>query len=201
MYKPAVTPFVGVLPGPGHARRVGRRFQVSFIALSPWWMLLHFASLQKAGLLPYPVSYIRCKQTYCPVASNLSVHSILTGIIIAQLYIVFYTAMVRFCSGKSTIQLSVADLEKTTGTDAETWQNAQQRSNIQQCNLEFAKESPNGILPWVYINDPKDGMSTHFLGKNKHIPFLMAQAGYNIVSATASETQNTRPGRIPLYDQ
>ena len=109
--------------------------------------------------------------------------------------------MVRFCSGRSTVQLSVGDLEKTTGTVAETWQNAQQRSNIQQCNLEFAKESQNGILPWVYINDPKDGMSTHFLGKNKHIPFVMAQAGYNTVNGTASEIRDNRPGRIPLYDR
>ena len=105
--------------------------------------------------------------------------------------------MVRFCSGKTTVQLSVTDLEKTAGTNAETSQNAKQTSNIHQCNLEFVNGSENRILPEVYIKDPEDGMSTHFLGKN--IPFLMAQAGYNIVSPTASEIRNTRPARIQLY--
>lgn len=107
--------------------------------------------------------------------------------------------MVRFASGKTTVQLSLTDLEKTAGTVAETSQNAKQSSNIQQCNLEFVNGSQNGILPEVYITDPEDGMCTHFLGKNKHIPFLMAQAGCNIVSATASEIRNTRPARIQLY--
>ena len=107
--------------------------------------------------------------------------------------------MVRFASGKTTVQLSLTDLEKTAGTVAETSQNANQSSNIQQCNLEFVNGSQNGILPEVYITDPEDGMCTHFLGKNKHIPFLMAQAGCNIVSATALEIRNTRPARIQLY--
>ena len=130
---------------------------------------------------------------------NFQFISTLTGIVIDQLYIICFTAMVRFCSGKTTVQLSVTDLEKTAGTPAETSQKAKQTSNIEQCHLEFVKGSQNGILPEVYINDPADGMSTRFLGKNEHIPFLMAQAGYNIVSGTASEILNTRPAGIQLY--
>ena len=107
--------------------------------------------------------------------------------------------MVRFSSGKTSVQLSIIDLEKTAGTIPETPRNAKQSNNIQQCNLEFGNGSQHGILPELYITDPEDGMCTHFLGKNKNIPFLMAQAGCNIVSATASEIRNTRPAEIQLY--
>ena len=107
--------------------------------------------------------------------------------------------MVRFSLGKATIKLSVTDLEYTADTLAETWQSAKQRGHIEQYTLESVEASQNEFLPEAYIRDPEDGFSTHFLGKNKHIPFLMAQAGYNIVSATPSETRNTRSTRIPLY--
>lgn len=107
--------------------------------------------------------------------------------------------MVRFCSGKTTVQLSITELENGAGTIAETSQNAKQTSNIQERNLEFVNGPQNWILPEVYIKDPEDGMSTHFLGKNKDIPFLMAQAGYNVVSASTPEVWKTWPARIQLY--
>lgn len=107
--------------------------------------------------------------------------------------------MVRFFGGKATVKLSVTDLEYTAGTVAETSQSAKQRSHIQQYTLESVEGLQNEILPEAYIRDPEDGMSTYFLGKNKHIPFLMAQAGYNIVDTEPSETRNTRSTRVPLY--
>ena len=102
--------------------------------------------------------------------------------------------MVRFSSGKTSVRLSVADLGKTAGAVAESSRNAKQNSNIQQCN-----GSQDVILPEVCISDPEDGMCTHFLGENKHIPFLMAQAGCNIVSAIPPEIRNTGAERIQLY--
>ena len=107
--------------------------------------------------------------------------------------------MVRFFGGKVTVQLSVTDLEYTTGTIAETSQSAKQRSHIQQYTLESVERLQNEILPEVYIRDPEDGMSTHFLGKNKHIPFVMTQAGYNNDDTTPSEIRNIKSTRIPLY--
>ena len=144
-----------------------------------------------------PISDVNKHHSQRPQHSNSN--STLTGIVIDQLYIICSTAMVRFGGGKTTVQLSVTDLEKTAGTLAETSENAKQTRNLQQCNLEFVNGSQNRILPEVYINDPRDGMSTHFLGKNTPVPFLMAQAGYNIVSTSASEIRQIRPARIQLY--
>ena len=101
--------------------------------------------------------------------------------------------MVRFSSGKTSVQLSVTDLEKPAGTVAESSRNANQ--HIQQCN-----GSQDVHLPEVYITNPEDGMCTRFLGENKDVPFLMAQAGSNIVDATAPEIRNARAARIQLYE-
>ena len=92
--------------------------------------------------------------------------------------------MVRFSSGKISVQLSITTLENPAGTVAESSRNAKQ--NIQHCN---ASQDVN--LPKEYITDPEDGMCTRFLGENKDIPFLMAQAG--------SELRNTGAERIQLY--
>lgn len=107
--------------------------------------------------------------------------------------------MVRFFGGKAIVKLSVTDLDYRTGTLAETSQSAKQRSHTEQYTLEPVGGLQNETLPEAYIRDPEDGMSTHFLGKNKHIPFIMAQAGYNTVNATESEIQSTRSTGIPLY--
>ena len=100
--------------------------------------------------------------------------------------------MVRFSSGKTSVQLSVTDLEKPAGTVAESSRNAKQ--NIQQCN-----GSQDVNVPEVYITNPEDGMCTRFLGENKDIPFLMAQAGCNIDSAIPPGLRNTGAERIQLY--
>ena len=107
--------------------------------------------------------------------------------------------MVRFFGGKCTVKLSVTDLDYTAGAVAETSQSAKQRSHIQQYTIKSVEVLQNEVLREEYIRDPEDGMSTHFLGKNKHIPFLMAQAGYNIVDKTPSEIRDTRSTGIPLY--
>lgn len=107
--------------------------------------------------------------------------------------------MVRFHGGKATVKLSITDLEYTAGTLAETSQSAKQRSHIELYTLESVEGSLIEFLPEVYIRDPADGLSTHFLGKNKHIPFVMAQAGYNMVNATPPGIRNTRSTGIPLY--
>ena len=107
--------------------------------------------------------------------------------------------MVRFFGGKVTVKLSVTDLEHTAGILTETSQNAKQRSHIEQYNLQSVEGLQAEFVPERYIRDPEDGMSTHFLGKDKLIPFVTAQAGYNIVNGTPSKTRNTRSMGIPLY--
>ena len=121
------------------------------------------------------------------------------SIVINSFYIICFTAMVRFFGGKVTVKLSVTDLEHTAGTLAETSQSAKQRSHIEQYNLQSVEGLQAKFVPERYIRDPEDGMSTHFLGKDKLIPFVMAQAGYNIVNGTPSKPRNTRSMGIPLY--
>ena len=160
-------------------------------------MPFYFVSLQKASLLPYPVFCIRCKQTPYLAASNSRAHLHTNKHYYDQSYIICSTAMVRFSGGKCTVKLSVTDLEYTAGTVAETSHSAKQRSHIQQYTIESVEGLQNELLPEAYIRDPEDGMSTHFLGKNKHIPFLMAQAGCNTVDTTPSEIQDIRSTGIP----
>ena len=107
--------------------------------------------------------------------------------------------MVLISTGKTTVKLSVTDLEYTAGTLAGTSQGAKQRSHIEQYTLEPVEGSQAEFLPEVYIRDPEDGLCTHFLGKNKSIPFVMVQAGYDIVKAKSPEIRNTRSTGISLY--
>ena len=98
-----------------------------------------------------------------------------------------------------TVKLSVTDLEHTAGILTDASQSAKQRSDTDQCTLQSVEGLQAEFVPEQYIKDPEDGMSTHFLGKDKYIPFLMAQAGYNIVDGTPSKTRNARSMGIPSY--
>ena len=108
--------------------------------------------------------------------------------------------MVHFYSGKTTVQLSIAELEQTTDRYASTGQSIRQTNAIKHTAHEFAKASLNGTLSETYILDPEDGLHTQFIGKQKNTPFFMVQAGKNLFSPTASERRNSKPARIPLYE-
>ena len=199
VYEPTATPSVFVSPGPGHANRVRSQVLDFSIALP-----------RDERLLISRVCRNRCSFRIQFFVSNVNKYSIWRpqtfkhihlprSIVINLLCIICFTAMVRFFGGKVTVKLSVADLEHTAGTLAETSQSAKQRSHIEQYTLQSIEGLQDEFVPERYIRDPEDGMSTHFLGKNKHIPFLMAQAGYYIVNETPSKTRNTRSTRNPLY--
>ncbi|KAM0804420.1 hypothetical protein BDR22DRAFT_599332 [Usnea florida] len=107
--------------------------------------------------------------------------------------------MPRFAGVGTTIQLSVADLRRTTTLNPGTQQSVAVTESIKYVAQEFAKGSIDGTLtetPLCTEDGSEDESHMQFLGKLKNFPFYMVQAGKNFFHLRTKEKRNRRSFRV-----
>ena len=108
--------------------------------------------------------------------------------------------MPRFAGVGTTIQLSVADLRRTTTLNPGTQQSVAVTESIKYVAQEFARGSIDGTLtetPLCTEDGNEDESHMQFLGKLRNMPFYMVQAGKNFFHLRTKEKRNRRPFRVP----
>ena len=105
--------------------------------------------------------------------------------------------MPTFYAQKTTVQLSVADLERATTPNPRTQQSLVASKSIRNIAQEFAKGSKDGTLTETPFYT-EDGSHMRFLGKRGTMPFFMVHAGKNFFDLATKEKRNRRPARVPL---
>ena len=94
----------------------------------------------------------------------------------------------------TTVQLSIADLDRTVTLNPRT-QHATE--SIKKVAQEFARGSKDGTLTETALNT-EDGSHIRFLGKHEDMPFFMVHAGKYLFDQTTMEKRNRRPARVPF---
>ena len=108
--------------------------------------------------------------------------------------------MPRFAGVGTTVQLSVADLHRTTTLNPGTQQSFAVTESIKYVAQEFARGSIDGTLtetPLCTGDGSEDESHMQFLGKLLTMPFFMVQAGKNFFHLITKEKRNRRPTRVP----
>ena len=108
--------------------------------------------------------------------------------------------MPRFAGVGTTVQLSVADLLRTTTLNPGAQQSFAVTESIKHVAQEFAKGSVDGTLtetPLCTEDGSEDESHMQFLGELRTIPFYMVQAGKNFFDLITKEKRNRRPFRVP----
>ncbi len=100
-------------------------------------------------------------------------------------------------ASSTTIQLSVADLAKTTTTDPKPLLSSNVE-DVARISAEFARGSRYGTLTEIplYTNETHSHM--RFLGTNQDMPFFMVQAGKTFFDRSSDKTHTRTPERVPL---
>lgn len=111
--------------------------------------------------------------------------------------------MPTFFSRWTTVQLSVADLPKTTINDPKLRKGQDVYEGISNTTLEFAKASRNGTLAETPLNDSETGSHMRYLGVNEDMPFFIVHAGKDFFNPNTNEPRNRWPERVPpeAFDQ
>lgn len=108
---------------------------------------------------------------------------------------------------KTTVQLSVADLDRATTRNPLTQHGPATRESIRRVTQEFAQGSKDGTLTETYLSAKDKSyiefpgetpLSTGFLGEPRRMPFFMVHAGKDFFDLTTKENRNRRPCRVPL---
>lgn len=110
-------------------------------------------------------------------------------------------------SVKTTVQLSVTDLERATTRNPLTKHGPATSESIRRVTQDFTRGSIDGTLTETYmstkdktyIESPGDTpLSTGFLGNPRRMPFFMVHAGKSFFAPSTKENRNRRPCRVPL---
>ena len=104
--------------------------------------------------------------------------------------------MPRFAGAETTVQLSVADLRRTTTLYPRTQQTVVGSESVKTVAQEFARGSIDGTLTETLLCT-EDGEQIQFLVKLRTMPFYMVQAGKNFFDLITKEKRNRRPVRVP----
>ena len=107
--------------------------------------------------------------------------------------------MPTFSGNNTTLQLSTANILKSTTANPTGIKSSQCTSNVESAINEFAKASISGTLAEDVIEDEATGSSVRFLGKHQDMPFLMVRAGKGFYE---KERLGARTGRVArmLFD-
>ena len=107
--------------------------------------------------------------------------------------------MPRFAGVGTSVQLSVADLRRTTTLNPGNQQSVAVTESIKSVAQEFARGSVDGTLtetPLCTEDGSEDESYMRFLGKIMTMPFYMVQAGKDFFHLITKEKRNRRPFRV-----
>lgn len=108
--------------------------------------------------------------------------------------------MPTYYSKRTTVQLSLVDLEKTAtafpniaaGNDGE---------RVFSINAtEFAQGSVSGTLKELPVSTEDAHSNMSYLGLNQNMPFFMVHAGVDLYDQTRDKTHIRRPERVPQME-
>lgn len=105
--------------------------------------------------------------------------------------------MPTYYARNTAIQLSVADLAKTTTASPSISQGPATYEEISANAAEFIKASQDGTLDETPLKDDKASSNLRFLGTHKDMPFLMVRAGEFYFDTNPDKRRNRRPIRTP----
>lgn len=105
--------------------------------------------------------------------------------------------MPTYYATNTTIQLSIADLDRTTTLNPRTQQSHTVSESIENAALEFDRGSKDGTLTETPLCT-EDESHIRFLGTPGHMPFFMVHAGKNLFDLNTEEKRNRRPTRVPF---
>lgn len=107
------------------------------------------------------------------------------------------TNMPTLYSRSTTIQLSIADLPKTTTHDHKSHLFTH-TSVVANVAAELARGAKDGTLTEVPLYAKDTDTRMRFIGANGDMPFYMVRAGKHLFDPSTNNTRTRRPERIPL---
>jgi len=108
--------------------------------------------------------------------------------------------MPTYYARETTVQLSVADIGRSTTLSPSHRQSYEATQNIEIASQEFVKASRNGTLTEDALLDEETGSHVRFLGQARDMPFFIVRAGRTFFDfgLEPHQKRNRRSARLPL---
>lgn len=105
--------------------------------------------------------------------------------------------MPTYYSKRTTVQLSLVDLENTTTTYPDIYPGRDSERVFSIHATEFARGSVSGTLKELPVSKEDAHSNMSYLGLNQNMPFFMVHAGVDLYDQTHDKTHIRRPERVP----